>query len=304
MGISGRIIKAVSGFYYVKPDIGEKAEMPPKNGSVYQCRARGVFRKKGVSPLVGDRVEIELTATDDVEGNVIKILDRKNSLIRPQVANVDQALLIFAIHTPEPAGDLIDRFLVLMRKNDIDVILIFNKDDLGSDAEAEKYRSIYRDAGIRLLFTSTLQNSGIEEVRELLKNKLTTVAGPSGAGKSSLINAVSGRELMETGEVSKKIGRGKQTTRHTELIEIQEDSYIIDTPGFSSLELPEMECMELQDYFPEIGTYKNECYFTGCAHISEPDCGVRERLDKGLISRKRYDSYVLFYNDLLNRRSH
>ncbi len=305
MGISGRIIKAVSGFYYVKPDRGQETEVPPKDGNVYQCRAKGIFRKKKLSPLVGDRVVMELTATDDVEGNVTEISDRKNSLIRPQVANVDQALLIFAMHTPEPAPDLIDRFLVLMKKSGIDVILIFNKNDLGNDIEIEKYKSIYKDAGIRLIFTSTIDGSGVPEVREILKNSVTTVAGPSGAGKSSLINAVSGREIMVTGEVSRKIGRGKQTTRHVELVEIEEDSYIIDTPGFSSLELPEMEPLELQDCFPEIGRYKNECYFAGCSHISEPDCGVRDRLAKGLIPKERYDSYVLFYNDLVtlqNRR--
>ena len=303
MAFRGQIIKAMSGFYYVKPDRDEKTENSPVDISgAYQCRAKGIFRKNKISPLVGDRVLFELTDTDDVEGNVTEILERKNSLIRPRVANVDQALVIFAIHTPEPASDLLDRFLVEMGSRNIPVILVLNKDDLGSESEIDRFRTIYRDAGVRLLFTSALENTGIEEVRDLLKGRLTTVAGPSGAGKSSLINAISGKELMLTGSLSRKTGRGKQTTRHTELIEIGEDSYIIDTPGFSSLEFSGLEAETLDSLFPEIGKYKNECYFTGCSHISEPDCNVKKKLSEGSIPRERYESYCLFYNELSQKR--
>ncbi len=299
----GQIIKAMSGFYYVKPDSESMTGIPSAGGhGVFQCRAKGIFRKKKITPLVGDRVLFTLTLTDDVEGNVTEILPRRNSLKRPQVANVDQALVIFAVHTPEPALDLLDRFLVQMQSYDIPVILCFNKDDLGSMDETDRFREIYRDAGVKLLFTSTVDNTGIDEVKELLKNKLTTVAGPSGAGKSSLINAVSGREVMVTGSLSRKIGRGKQTTRHTELIETGGDSYIIDTPGFSSLELPELKDRTLDSLFPEIGRYKNECYFTGCSHISEPDCNVKKKLAEGSIPKERYESYVLFFDELTKRR--
>ena len=302
MAVPGRIIKAVSGFYYVKADLGSDLSSLPGDGHAYRCRAKGTFRRSKLTPLVGDRVMIELTSTDDVEGNVTEIKERKNSFIRPQVANVDQALLIFAMHTPEPAFSLIDRFLVLMRKKGIDVILAFNKDDLSRESEAENIRRVYRDAGVKLIFTSALEENGIDELKEILTGKFTTVAGPSGVGKSSLINALSGAKRMETGEVSRKIGRGKQTTRHVELLEIQDGSYIIDTPGFSSLDLPPMEVLELQDCFPEIAEYKNNCYFIGCSHISEPDCNVKDKLESGLIPRERYDSYVLFYNEIINRR--
>ena len=303
MAYKGQIIKAMSGFYYVRPDKGEKADIPfSYSEEAYQCRAKGLFRKKGISPLVGDRVVFELTETDDVEGYVTEVLPRKNRLKRPQVANVDQALVIFAVHTPEPALDLLDRFLLQMRVRDIPVILDFNKDDLSVGDEAERFREIYRDAGVELIFSSTVDETGIDEVRSFLKGKLTTVAGPSGAGKSSLINLISGREIMETGDLSRKIGRGKQTTRHTELIRIEEDSYIIDTPGFSSLELPDFQGRSLDSLFPEFDKYRNECYFTGCSHINEPDCGVKAGLSEGIIPRERYESYVLFYNELSEKR--
>ncbi len=299
----GQIIKAMSGFYYVRPDSESIKDFHSECSSgVFQCRAKGIFRKKKITPLVGDRVLFTLTLTDDVEGNVTEILPRRNSLKRPQVANVDQALVIFAVHTPEPALDLLDRFLVQMNSYDIPVILCFNKDDLGSGDETERFREIYRDAGVKLLFTSTVDNTGIDEVKELLRNKLTTVAGPSGAGKSSLINALSGREIMVTGDVSRKIGRGKQTTRHTELIEVEENSFIIDTPGFSSLELPELKGRTLDSLFPEIERYKNECYYVGCAHISEPKCNVKKKLTEGSIPKERYESYVLFFDELTRRR--
>lgn len=300
---SGCIIKAVSGFYYVKPESSEKPDIPPKSiDGTYQCRARGLFRKKKISPLVGDRVFFEVTDTDDVEGNVVEIKDRKNALVRPQVANVDQALVIFAVHTPEPALDLLDRFLVEMRRQGIDVILVFNKDDLSGPEELDRFRRIYKGADVGILFTSVVNNTGIDSLRDLLKGKITTVAGPSGAGKSSIINALSGKEAMVTGEISRKIGRGKQTTRHVELIEVQEDSYIIDTPGFSSLELPGIEKSELDLYFPEIGRYKNMCYYTGCSHISEPDCKVKQMLAEREIPEERYESYRLFYEEISKRR--
>ena len=299
MSYRGQIIKAMSGFYYVRPDRDEIIKgSPADNSGTYQCRAKGIFRKNDITPLVGDRVLFELTDTDDVEGNVTEILERKNFLIRPRVANVDQALVIFALHTPEPSTELLDRFLIGMRSKEIPVILVFNKDDLGSEGEPETFRRIYKGAGVRLLFTSALEHSGIDEVRELLRGKLTTVAGPSGAGKSSLINALSGRELMTTGDLSRKTGRGKQTTRHTELLEIEEGSYIIDTPGFSSLEFDGLDSASLDSLFPEIVRYKNECYFAGCSHINEPDCGVKRKLLEGYIPRERYDSYVLIYNEL------
>ncbi len=298
----GRIIKAMSGFYYVKPEEDQESEsLLKERKDAFQCRARGVFKKKKITPLVGDRVRFSLTETDDVEGNITEILPRKNSLLRPRVANLDQALVIFAFHTPEPALLLLDRFLFEMQRANIDVILVFNKDDLKNKDEAEKYRDIYKDSEVKLMFTSALNGTGIEELKGLLDHKLSAVAGPSGAGKSSVINAVSGVQKLVTGELSKKIQRGKQTTRHTELIEIGRDSYIIDTPGFSSLDLPSLDEREVSDYFPEIRKYSRNCYYKDCCHINEPDCNVRLSLEQGLIPKERYDSYVSIYSELKGR---
>lgn len=286
---TGRIVKALSGFYYVAPEGSDE---------VFQCRAKGIFRKKNLTPLVGDRVNFSLTGSDEVEGNVTEILPRKNELIRPRAANIDQALVIFSVHTPEPELSLLDRFLIGMEKQGIKVILIFNKEDLKEEEEESLYRRIYAEAGVELKFTSALFGTGVEDLRKLLQSKLTAVAGPSGAGKSSLINALSGSEKAATGELSKKIGRGKQTTRHTELIGIGQDSYIIDTPGFSSLDLPKMDPEELSDCFPEIRKYKGQCFYKDCSHLNEPGCAVREKLDEGLIPQERYESYSLFYKEL------
>ncbi len=296
----GRIVKAMSGFYYVRPE-GDPVLLPEGIKDLYRCRAKGIFRKKKVTPLVGDRVRFGITETEEVEGNIFEILKRKNSLIRPRVANLDQTVVIFAFHTPEPALNLLDRFLVEMQRAGIEVILAFNKDDLRSGDEAERYRDIYKDAGVRLIFTSAVKGTGIEELREILKCKVSAVAGPSGAGKSSVINALSGEDMLLTGELSKKIMRGKQTTRHTELVEIGRDSYIIDTPGFSSLELSSVNERELPSYFPEIRRFSESCYYKDCSHINEPGCEVRKSLSEGLIPKERYDSYVSIYEELKRR---
>ncbi len=276
----------------MKPEDGEK---------IYACRAKGIFRKEGKKPLVGDFVEFEITHEKDAEGNVTKILERQNSIRRPSVSNVDEVLLIFALHTPEPSWDLIDRFLLLMERQGLKVVLVFNKSDLARDREEEEYFDIYRYAGVIIHFISVHSGRGIDELRDLLKNKTTVAAGPSGVGKSSLINCLLGKEMLEVGDLSRKIERGRQTTRHVELLEIAPSSYIIDTPGFSLLDLPKIKREELENYFPEIIEHKN-CYFSGCAHISEPDCGVREALKRGEIPFSRYSSYVSFYEELSNNR--
>ena len=298
----GRIIKAMSGFYYVRPE-EDQIPLPEDDKDLYRCRAKGIFRKKKVTPLVGDRVKFSITETEEVEGNISEILKRRNSLIRPRVANLDQALVIFAFHTPEPALGLLDRFLVEMQREGIDVVLVFNKDDLRNGDEAERYRDIYKDAGVKLIFTSAVKGTGIEELREILSHRVSAVAGPSGAGKSSVINALIGEDSLTTGELSKKIMRGKQTTRHTELVEIGRDSYIIDTPGFSSLDLTSLSERELPSFFPEIRGFGDSCYYKDCSHINEPGCEVRKSMELGLIPRERYDSYVSIYEELKGRLS-
>lgn len=289
--LEGRILKGVGGFYYVYTAEG-----------TFQCRARGLFRKHSLKPLAGDRCRIELTNTEDVEGNVAEILPRKNSLIRPPVANIDQALVIFAMHSPEPAWGLLDRYLIMMERAGIPSVICINKDDLAEGLEALDIKRIYEPAGYRIVFTSAREHTGIDELKDVLYGKVTSVAGPSGAGKSSIINAILGSELMETGDISRKLKRGKQTTRHTELIYLWEDTFIFDSPGFSAMELPDMDKSELDVCFPEMRPYKGHCYYADCSHTHEPGCSVREALEDNNIAAERYASYTELFAELPDDR--
>lgn len=286
--MQGKIIRGIAGFYYVHVPGGE----------IYECKAKGIFRKEKIKPLVGDDVDIEIIHVKDMEGNIVKILPRKSELIRPAVANIDQALLIFAMTQPEPNYNLLDRFLIMMRQQGLECILCFNKQDISDKTKKEQIKKIYENSGCKILFVSAVRNEGIEQLAEVLHAKTTAVAGPSGVGKSSLVNCLQEDKQMETGEISEKIARGKHTTRHSELIAVSDGTYIMDTPGFSSLSLFDMEKDRLHDYYPEFEPYKEKCKFMSCAHIHEPVCGVREALGKGLISRVRYDNYVAFYQEL------
>ncbi len=287
MTYSGKIIKGIAGFYYVDTEQG-----------LFQCRARGLFRSKDLKPLAGDNVRIELTETEDVEGNVIEILERKNSLIRPPVANIDLALIIFSVHSPEPVWGLLDRFLINMEFYGIPCSICINKDDLIKSNEDKEIESIYRDSGCDLIFTSALNKKGTDELKKKLKGKTTAVAGPSGVGKSSIINALIGQAHMQTGDISRKVERGKQTTRHTELIPIDKDSYIFDSPGFSSLDLPDIRTEDLRDYYPEFAHLNGNCRYNMCSHTHEPGCAVKEAVDKGSVDHRRYESYVNIYGQL------
>ncbi|MBQ9157107.1 MAG: ribosome small subunit-dependent GTPase A [Eubacterium sp.] len=286
--MTGRIMKGVGGFYYVYVE----------GAGLYECRARGIFRNKKMKPNVGDQVDIDLISQEDMEGNLIKIYPRKNQLIRPMVANVDQALVIFSVHEPEPNFHLLNRFLVMMDKQDVPVTICFNKTDLASEEELDQLRRDYAGCGCRVMFLSTVTHEGIEELRGLLDGKVTVMAGPSGVGKSSTLNQLGGEKQMETGQVSRKIKRGRHTTRHSELIWLWKDTFLMDTPGFSSLYLEEMDKETLKYYFPEFEPYENQCRFNGCSHIHEPGCPVREAVEDGRISRLRYDDYCLFYEEL------
>ena len=211
---------------------------------------------------------------------------------------MDQALVIFALVSPKPNFNLLDRFLVLMEKQGIPALICMNKTDLASDEMIAEVRKRYRTSGYPLLFVSAAQKEGVEAIREYLRGKTTTVAGPSGVGKSSLINLLQDGVQMQTGAVSEKIERGRHTTRHTELMWVEEDTYILDTPGFSSIELFGIEKEELGGYFPEIAAHAGDCRFRGCAHLAEPDCAVKEAVDNGEISKGRYENYQLLYEDL------
>ena len=292
--MQGKIIKGIAGFYYIYAE----------NDEIYECKAKGIFRKDKQKPLVGDNVEIEVLDEQEKEGSVTAILPRKNSLIRPAVANVDQALLIFAAASPNPNFNLLDRFLVMMGRQDVPVILCFNKCDLITEEQQQEIASIYEASGCKILFVSAKKELGLKKLQEILEGKTTTVAGPSGVGKSSLINLLAPEACMETGEISKKIERGRHTTRHAELIQLKGDGYIMDTPGFSSLYLPEMEKEELQDCYPEFAAYEPYCRFQGCSHISEPDCGVKEALSEGKIHPVRYENYCQLYGELKDRKKY
>lgn len=290
--MQGKIVKGISGFYYVYV----------AGTGIYECKAKGAFRKQKIKPLVGDNVEIAVIDEQEKKGNVENILPRKNQLIRPAVANVDMALVIFAVAKPDPNFNLLDRFLCMMEYQNIPVTICFNKKDLVSQETIEQLKSIYEPAGYHVLFTSTKSGEGIEEVKSLLTGKTATVAGPSGVGKSSIINMLQDEVVMETGVISTKIERGKHTTRHSEIIPVMKDSFIMDTPGFSSMDVPGFEKEELWTCYPEFREYEPYCRFQGCSHINEPDCGVKSALEEGKISNVRYENYKLLYEELKNIR--
>ena len=290
--MQGKIIRGIGGFYYVHAE----------DGIVYECRAKGIFRKEKIKPLPGDNVEISPVQDEEKPaGNVDAILPRKNVLIRPAVANVDQALVVFAAASPKPNLNLLDRFLISMEQQKIPVVICFNKTDLISSEEEELLRDTYAHSyPVQLI--SAANGEGIEEVQRLLDGKTTVVAGPSGVGKSSLTNQLQPHVQMEVGDISRKIERGRHTTRHTELIYLRPHTYFLDTPGFSSLYLTGIAYEDLWQYFPEFVSYEPYCRFQGCMHISEPDCAVKEALAEGKIPVSRYENYVMLAEELKNAR--
>ena len=290
--MQGKIIKGIAGFYYVHVvEFG-----------VYECKAKGAFRKEKVKLLVGDNVEIDVLNEEKKLGNVVKLLPRENELIRPAVANIDQALVVFAITKPKPHFNLLDRFLVMMESKKIPIVLCFNKKDIAEEKEIRELEEIYESCGYRIIFTSAKEEENIKLVKEVLRGKTTAVAGPSGVGKSSLINLFQSGIQMETGSISEKIERGKHTTRHSELIPIDKESYIMDTPGFSSLYVNEFEKEDLKYYFPEFEQYEGLCKFNGCDHIHEPNCMVKQAVEEGKIHRVRYENYMEMYKELQEKR--
>lgn len=290
----GKIIRGIAGFYYVHvPKIG-----------ILECKAKGAFRNNKIKPLVGDNVDVEILDKEKMLGNISDILDRKNSIIRPSVANVDQAVVIFAASFPKPNLNLLDRFLLMMQTQKVPTAICFNKSDDINSEELEAYAAHYANTDCKVFCTSTVTGDGVKGFREHIIGKTTVLAGPSGVGKSSLMNVLFPEADMEIGAISEKIKRGKHTTRHSELFSLGDDTYVMDTPGFTSLRLPELEKEEIKDYYPEFDEYIGECRFQGCVHISEPDCAVKKAVEEKKISDIRYENYKKFYDEINNIRKY
>lgn len=292
--MQGKIIKGIAGFYYVHV----------VHSGIYECKAKGIFRNQNIKPLVGDNVEIDILDEGEFLGNINSILPRKNTLIRPAVANIDQAMVIFSIIEPSPSLNLLDRFLISMLQQGIKTIICFNKKDIASEEECKNLKDIYENAGVDVLFTSVKQESGIDELFQLIEGKTTVFAGPSGVGKSSVLNKLMPEAHSKTGILSDKIKRGKHTTRHSEIFNIKDDTYIMDTPGFSSLSIFDCEEVELKNYYTEFNDYNGQCRFNGCIHVNEPNCAVKDALEIEQISKIRYNNYILLYEELKNRRKY
>jgi len=291
--MQGKIVKGIAGFYYV--NAGNKT---------YECKAKGVFRKDNRKPLVGDDVLLKVLDEEKGLGNVEELLPRRSELIRPAVANVDQGMVIFAVTSPAPNLNLLDRFLIMMEQQKLPCLICFNKTDLDKDGLLENYVKAYEKSGHEILSVSAKEGIGIDSLRERLQGKTTTVAGPSGVGKSSLINLLLGERAMETGSLSAKIDRGKHTTRHSELLKIDEDTYIFDTPGFSSLELFDLEKEDLAAYYAEFEPFEKYCRFGGCSHVNEPVCGIRDAVKDGDIPKVRYENYCQLYEELKAKKKY
>ena len=283
--MTGILIKAISGFYYVNCD-----------GNVYECKARGNFRKAGVSPVVGDTVKF--TLTDDTHGIVESICNRKNLFNRPLVANIDKLFIVSAYSTPAPDTLMIDRLTALAVYNNIEPIIVFNKSDMGSFNDLYE---IYAKAGFKTYIVSAKDNIGIDQLKSEMQNSVCAFSGNSGVGKSSILNALFPNLQLKTGEVSDKLGRGRHTTRHTELFFVGDGSYVVDTPGFSTVDTNEDLYnfkLSLADCFPDFSDYLGGCRFTSCSHTIEKGCAVIEAVRDGVIQKSRHESYVALMAEL------
>ena len=290
--MQGKIVKAIAGFYYVHD-----------GAQVHACRARGLFRNQDIKPLVGDIAEFELTYTEDVEGYVTDLAPRRNTLIRPAVANVDLMLAFFAMKDPAPNILHMSRLLLSAETAGVEPVIVLNKSDLVSARKAAALQNAFIGTGYTLRTVSVKTGEGIDALRPLLAGKTTVLAGPSGAGKSSFLNEILGGAHMETGEVSRKLQRGRHTTRHTELFYLGGDGFLLDTPGFSALE-NDLEPEQVRDYFPEFTEYQKNCRFAVCLHADEPDCAVKEAMREGKVSPERYEAYMTLLQERKNARKY
>jgi len=298
--LEGLIVKALSGYYYVKP-LRDNQLISGEDQAV-QCRARGIFKKRGISPLVGDRVMYSLT--ENGEGTVDEILPRSSELIRPPVANVDLAVLLFSVKEPDLNLLLLDKFLVHIEHAGLDAVIVLTKQDLtdASDDSAEKVKRMYEEIGYEVMITSSLQGIGVQQVKDRLAGEISVFSGQSGVGKSTLLNALMPGLALETSEISLRLGRGRHTTRHVELIELDNGGYVADTPGFSQLDFLELGVEELSSCFREFAPHATECKFRGCSHLQEPGCRVIQAVEDGTIQAGRYEHYVAFFTEMKDKK--
>lgn len=281
----GVVIKAYGGFYYV--EVGDK---------IWDCSLRGRFRAEKKNILIGDKVRI--VPRDEQTAVVDEIFPRSTELVRPPIANVEQAVIVFALQDPTPNLSLLDRLLVIIESNNITPVICFNKIDLDDQQHIDNIDQMYRKAGYRVLFTSAIKAQGVEQLKEILQDQISVFTGPSGVGKSTLLNSIQPGLHLKTGQVSQKIGRGKHTTRHTELMKLDFGGLVADTPGFTSLFLPTMKKEELANYFPEFADYTAGCKFSRCQHDKEPGCKVKEAVAQNEIHPQRYQHFIEFLNEL------
>ncbi|WP_373598376.1 ribosome small subunit-dependent GTPase A [Paraclostridium bifermentans] len=285
--IDGIITKGIGGFYYIDTEQG-----------IYECRARGIFRKNKVTPLVGDNVKMSIVDEDNKKGVLEEIKERETELVRPPISNVNKALIVFAIKNPNPNLSLLDRFIVLAEREGLEIVIILTKCDLATEEELENLKRIYELSGYKVIPVSNEKKLNIDKVKEELKGNIVVFAGPSGVGKSTLLNNIDNKFQLQTGEVSDKIKRGKHTTRHAELLKLECGGMVADTPGFSSLTLDDIEETELKEYFIEFDDFADECKFGGrCMHENEPSCGVKDAVSDNKIAKERYESYIQLLNE-------
>lgn len=284
----GRIVRAIAGFYYV--------ESLESNAIIVESSIRGKIKLSSDSVFVGDKVEFFID--DNGKGVITKILPRENQLLRPYIANVDLIVLVFAHHTPDPNEYLMTKFLVLAENSNIPYLLVFNKLDLVEKRKANLLAQTYRNYGYEVLCTSVVTHQGKRKLQQFLKGKTTVFAGPSGVGKSALLNMVCPGFRLQTGAVSEKIGRGKHTTREVQLLKVNANSYVADTPGFSQINLDFIEPQALAGLFPDFDQYLDQCKFSSCVHQAEPGCAVKKAVDEGKLSSSRYQYYLELLNEL------
>lgn len=286
--MEGLILKGIGGFYYVK-----------SGNNIIECKARGKFRNKNLVPLVGDKVKINY---ENGKGIIEDIYERDSELIRPAVANVTQAIIVFTVKEPDINSDLINKFILQCEYKNLKIVICFNKIDLLSNYKYHPVVKMILDAGYDVIFTNAKKNVGLDQIKNKINGEISVICGPSGVGKSTILNELIGYSLMEVGDVSNKLGRGKHTTRHSEIVEAY-GGFIVDTPGFSSVSIDYLASEELKYYFPEFNNYNHKCKFRGCLHYKEPNCIVKELVEKGIINKMRYDFYTNVLNELLTRRT-